>query len=308
MDSQTGTAAGGDVERSDSSSPRTNQRPNVTGGSKQEDGQPTRTTSTPSSPGNSPPIPHSKLLNHLPLDCPDELDRKWYAHFYHMQKTIQNKEEEAALAILKQPAAGNAETSSPLPFQPDIALIYAILTEPTLANQYLKYLTAVASADNYKNCVGCLQKIIDLKYVNLLVSCRSQLLWLIREFVHLNVPGIDKVIIFLMRYVTGGDPSRTNLWLTSSIIRILQEHEAWLLSSSGLIPYVFHTFARVCVDHTAPPHANLLKQEIDLCTTLWNRRQTDVAQLGRELVRILNDAKDVSNFSYFDLLNAKKGL
>ncbi|POM75554.1 Integrator complex subunit 3 [Phytophthora palmivora] len=207
-----------------------------------------------------------------------------------MQKTIQGKDEAAVLAILKQqPAEGVA----PLPFQPDIALLYAVITEPTLAKQYLRYLTAVAATDNYKNCVGWLQKLIDLKFVKLLVACRSQLLWLVRELVHLNAPGVDKVIVCLMRYLTGGDPSRTTVWLASSIIRILIEHEAWLLSCSSLIPFVFHTFTRISLDHAASQHASLLKQEVDLCTTLWNRRQTDVAQLGREIVRVLSDAKDI---------------
>ncbi|KUF97598.1 hypothetical protein AM588_10009329 [Phytophthora nicotianae] len=207
-----------------------------------------------------------------------------------MQKTIQGKDEAAALAILKQqPAEGVA----PLPFQPDIALLYAVVTEPTLAKQHLRYLTAVAATDNYKNCMGWLQKLIDLKFVKLLVACRSQLLWLVRELVHLNAPGVDKVIVCLMRYLTGGEPSRTTVWLASSIIRILIEHEAWLLSCSSLIPFVFHTFARISLDHTASQHASLLKQEVELCTTLWNRRQSDVAQLGREIVRVLSDAKDI---------------
>ncbi|GMF37080.1 unnamed protein product [Phytophthora fragariaefolia] len=240
-------------------------------------------TPPPSGGGNAAPTPHSKLLNHLPLDAPDELDRKWYAHFYHMQKAIQGKDEAVALAVLKQqPAEGVA----PLPFQPDIALLYAVVTEPTLAKQYLRYLTAVATTDNYKNCMGWLQKLIDLKFVKLLVGCRSQLLWLVRELVHLNAPGVDKAIVCLMRYLTGGDPSRTTVWLASSIIRILIEHEAWLLSCPSLIPFVFHTFARISLDHVASQHASLLKQEVDLCTVLWNRRQADVALLGREIVRI----------------------
>ncbi|KAI9987768.1 hypothetical protein PInf_023812 [Phytophthora infestans] len=246
-------------------------------------------SSTPTG-SNATPTPHSKLLNHLPLDAPDELDRKWFAHFYHMQKTIQGKDEAAALAILKQQPA---EGVTPLPFQPDIALLYAVVTEPTLAKQHLRYLTAVATADNYKNCMGWLQKLIDLKFVKLLVACRSQLLWLVRELVHLNAPGVDKVIVCLMRYLTGGDPSRTTVWLASSIIRILIEHEAWLLSCSSLIPFVFHTFARISLDHTASQNASLLKQEVELCTTLWSRRQADVAQLGREIVRVLSDAKDI---------------
>ncbi|RLN49344.1 hypothetical protein BBJ28_00005425 [Nothophytophthora sp. Chile5] len=246
-------------------------------------------SSTPTSSSSGAPTPHSKLLNHLPLDSPDELDRKWYAHFYHMQKAIQGKDEAATLAILKQHVA---EGVPPLPFQPDVALLYAVITEPSLAKQYLRYLTAVATADSYKNCVGWLQKLIDQKFVKLLVSCRSQLLWLVRELVHLNAPGVDKVIVCLMRYLTGGDPSRTTVWLASSIIRILIEHEAWLLTCSSLIPFVFHTFARISLDHNAAVHATLLKQEVELCSTLWNRRQADVAQLGREIVRVLNDAKD----------------
>lgn len=257
--------------------------------------QPKPSASSPvPSVSNAALIPHSKLLNSLPLDAPDEMDRKWYAHSYHMQKTIQGKDEALALAILKQqPADGVA----PLPFQPDIALLYAIVTEPTLAKQHLRYLTAVAAIDNYKNCMGWLQKLIDLKFVKLLVACRSQLLWLVRELVHLNAPGVDNVIVCLMRNLIGGDTSRTTVWLASSIIRILIEHEAWLLSCSALIPFVFHTFARISLDHTASQHASLLKQEVELCSTLWNRRQTDVAQLGREIVRVLSDAKDIVGMS-----------
>ncbi|KAI9911694.1 hypothetical protein PsorP6_009659 [Peronosclerospora sorghi] len=201
-----------------------------------------------------------------------------------MQKTIQGKDAAATLAILKQqPAEGVA----PLPFQPDIALIYAVITEPTQAKQYLRFLLAVAVADSYKNCIGWLQKLIDLKFVKFLVACHSQLLWLVRELVHLNTPGIDKVIVCLMRHLTGGDSSRTTVWLASSIIRILIEHESWLLSCSSLIPFVFHTFARISLDHIAPQHA------MELCTTLWNHRLADVAQLGREIVRVLSDAKDI---------------
>ncbi|TDH67413.1 hypothetical protein CCR75_000092 [Bremia lactucae] len=251
------------------------------------------TTSTPSV-GNAAPTPHSKLLNHIPLDAPDEMDRKWYAHFYHMQKNIQGEDEATALAILKQQSA---EGVAPLPFQPDIALLYAVLTDSTLAKQHLRYLTAVAASDNYKNCMGWLQKLIDLKFVKLLVVCRSQLLWLVRELVHLNASGVDKVIACLMRYLVGGDPSRTTVWLASSILRILIEHEAWLLSCSALIPFVFHTFVRISLDHSALQHAGLLKQEVELCTTLWNRRQADVAQLGRETVRVLSDAKDIPGMS-----------
>lgn len=221
------------------------------------------------------------------------MDRKWYAHYYHMHKTIQQKDDAIALAILKQQPGPDGAAPAPLPFQPEIALLYGIITEQTLAKQYLRFLTSVAAGDNMKNCIGWLQKLIDLKFVKLAVSCRSQLLWLVRELVHMNVAGIDKVIVCLMRYLNGGDPTRTTLWLASSIIRILIEHEAWLLSSSTLIPFVFHTFARIAVDHTAAANAGLLKQEIELCTTLWTRRQSDLAPLGRELVRVLNDAKDV---------------
>ncbi|CAI5736337.1 unnamed protein product [Peronospora destructor] len=211
-----------------------------------------------------------------------------------MQKTIQGKDEAATLAILKQQPA---EGGTPLLFQPDIALLYAVITEPTQSKQYLRYLTAVAAMGNYKTCMGWLQKLIDLKFVKLLVACRSQLLWLVRELVHLNAPDVDKVIVCLMRYLTGGDLSRTTVWLASSTIRILIEHEAWLLSCSSLIPFVFHTFARISLDHSAAQHANLLKQEVELCTTLWNRRQADVAQLGREIVRVLSDAKDIPGMS-----------
>ncbi|KAJ0412756.1 hypothetical protein ATCC90586_002386 [Pythium insidiosum] len=245
--------------------------------------------SAPTSPGHGAPVPASKLVSHLPLDAPDDLDRKWYAHFYHMQKALQGLDEAAALNLLKPPQAGAAPPS--LPFQPDIALLYAIITEPLLAKQYLRYLTAVAAMDNYKNVTGWLQKLIDQKFVKLLGSCRSQLLWLVRELVHSSVPAIDRVLIALLRHLPGGDASRTSVWLASSIVRILVEHEAWLLSCSHLIPYVFHTFARIVVDHTS--HQSLMQQEIELCTLLWNRRQADVAALGREVVRVLNDAKDI---------------
>ncbi|TMW62991.1 hypothetical protein Poli38472_005609 [Pythium oligandrum] len=251
--------------------------------------------SAPSSPGHALQTPHSKLVSHQPLDAPDELDRKWYAHFYHMQKTIQGKDDAATLAILKQPPpTPGGNSTSQLTFQPDIALLYAIITEPPLAKQYLRHLTAIANVDSYKSVIPWLQKLVDQKFVKLLGTCRSQLLWLVRELVHISAPGIDKVIISLMRHLTAGDSSRTSVWLASSIVRILIEHEAWLLSCTSFIPYVFHTFARIVGDHHGhSAHASLLQQETELLTTLWNRRQSDVAQLGREAVRVLNDAKEI---------------
>jgi hypothetical protein len=69
-----------------------------------------------------------------------------------MQKAILGKDEQAALVLLKQTPLVDGSAPA-LQFQPDIALLYAIVTESSLAKQYLRYLTAVAAADNYKNCI-----------------------------------------------------------------------------------------------------------------------------------------------------------
>ena len=96
--------------------------------------------------------PYSRLINHIPLDGTDEFDRKWYAHFYYLQKAIQGKKEEEILDVLKE-ISPQSNASAQTQIQVDIGLMYGIITESNVSKQYLRYLMVVAESDSFKNCI-----------------------------------------------------------------------------------------------------------------------------------------------------------
>lgn len=231
---------------------------------------------------SEPTKPASKLIYHRPLDAPDELDRKLYSHFYYMRTLVANKDELSAIEELK--AQGHTEMN--------IALLYGILTDGKSAQQYYKYLSQICK-DGFETCINYLQRLIVEKYPKILDPCRTQMLWISREFIVRKGKDVDNVIIGLLRQIAGGDLGNRNIWLANTLVDILDQNRTWLLSRSALIPYVFYTYTRIALDHNKKPHLVLRDKEATLCAKIWEERPADVALLGRELVRILNDAKEV---------------
>lgn len=172
-------------------------------------------------------------------------------------------------------------------------LVVAILTDSTSAARFFRDLIFI-NRDGMATVNTSLNQLIVEKFWKLQESVRAQLLWLIREMIRSNQPGVDICFFNLLRNIAGGDISPRNLSLAESLTDILTEHRTWLDKNSFLVASVVYTLLRLIIDHTTAP--TLRAKEIDLALSLLRERFTDCLIIGRDLVRLLQNVARISEF------------
>nr|XP_021154914.1 integrator complex subunit 3 isoform X2 [Columba livia] len=135
------------------------------------------------------------------------------------------------------------------------------------------------------------------KYLKLQDTCRTQLVWLLRELVKSGVLGADGVCMTFMKQIAGGDVTAKNIWLAESVLEILTEQREWVLKSSLLIAMAVYTYLRLIVDHHGTAQLQALRQkEVDFCISLLRERFMDCFMIGRDLVRLLQNVARIPEF------------
>eukprot|EP00743_Colponemidia_sp_Colp-15_P009348 GILK01010219.1.p1 GENE.GILK01010219.1~~GILK01010219.1.p1 ORF type:complete len:1151 (-),score=163.04 GILK01010219.1:154-3606(-) len=250
------------------------------------DGIPPPPTSGASSSASNSAIPKSKLLMRRELDEADELDKVWSdQHRILCELAFNVKTSEKDINNILQ----DRVSESPVRHnEVTLGLLYGICTEPSHAAQYFRYLHFVVR-DSFAFCVSELQRLVGEKYSRLLETPRSQLIWLLNECIKLNIRDVDSLIGVFLRHIQGGDIGNRTISLTTSLVEIFKEHRAWLLQQPKLVPLVFYTCLRVLSDHTKPNLNQLRTDEIELCVHLWREKSEECCQIGRDLVRVLQD-------------------
>uniref|UniRef100_A0A669QT17 Integrator complex subunit 3 n=1 Tax=Phasianus colchicus TaxID=9054 RepID=A0A669QT17_PHACC len=177
-----------------------------------------------------------------------------------------------------------------------LGLFTLVLTEPTQAQKCYRDL-ALVSRDGMNIVLNKINQILMEKYLKLQDTCRTQLVWLLRELVKSGVLGADGVCMTFMKQIAGGDVTAKNIWLAENVLEILTEQREWVLKSSILIAMAVYTYLRLIVDHhgTAPLQA-LRQKEVDFCISLLRERFMDCFMIGRDLVRLLQNVARIPEF------------
>ncbi|XP_015739840.1 integrator complex subunit 3, partial [Coturnix japonica] len=177
-----------------------------------------------------------------------------------------------------------------------LGLFTLVLTEPTQAQKCYRDL-ALVSRDGMNIVLNKINQILMEKYLKLQDTCRTQLVWLLRELVKSGVLGADGVCMTFMKQIAGGDVTAKNIWLAENVLEILTEQREWVLKSSLLIAMAVYTYLRLIVDHhgTAPLQA-LRQKEVDFCISLLRERFMDCFMIGRDLVRLLQNVARIPEF------------
>ncbi|OQR96131.1 integrator complex subunit 3 [Achlya hypogyna] len=222
--------------------------------------------------------PASKLLQHAPLDMPDDLDRNWAWHAAAAQKVLQgNTDKETMLAKLKA-AEG---------FEKHTAMLYCCVTSeaPTDRDAYwhaLRTLVQESESTREKTMLG-LQALIEIRFQKLQTTCRSNLYWLLEQVISLNM---DTLLIVLMRHV---GPLSVAPCLTTWFIHVLGAHLASL--SDAVAAHAFYTLLSIVPEAMASkaPPAGLL----ELCSRIFVEKKAAALSIGRELVRLASDTQEL---------------
>ncbi|XP_072284754.1 integrator complex subunit 3 [Pyxicephalus adspersus] len=180
-----------------------------------------------------------------------------------------------------------------------LGLFTMVLSDPAQSQKCYRDL-ALITRDGMNIVLNKINQILMEKYLKLQDTCRTQLIWLVRELVKSGVLGADGVCMTFMKQIAGGDISPKNIWLSESVLDILMEQREWVMKSTMLIAMSVYTYLRLIVDHHGTPQLLALRQkEVDFCIMLLRERFMDCFMIGRDLVRLL---QNVARIPEFDLL------
>ena len=190
------------------------------------------------------------------------------------------------------------------------ALLYSILIDSTNNSlRYLRYLLLcnnnnafqVQSAQNdpalaYGTLISNMSTIALENYSRLLDVSRQQYLWLLKELIKARLTHIDKVLFIHLRNIQGGNLSEKNIWLNEQILDILVDNLDWLYSNIELTQTCLYTYLRLIADHVNSIYNALRQREIDFCVQIIREKWNDCMQIGRDLVRLLQNLSKIPEF------------
>ncbi|XP_015668829.1 integrator complex subunit 3 [Protobothrops mucrosquamatus] len=164
-----------------------------------------------------------KLLIYTSLDAKDELEERLERCMGTVSSLTSGLSEREANDAL------NAHVCKGAPQHEEVCLglFTMILTEPAQAQKSYRDL-ALVSRDGLTTVLTKMNQILMEKYLKLQDSCRTQLVWLLREMVRSGILGIDGNCMTFMKQIAGGDVTSKNIWLAENILDILTEQRKFM--------------------------------------------------------------------------------
>lgn len=247
-----------------------------------------------------------KLVLSTSLDAKDELEERLERCMTQVTSMMNGlSEREANDALTAHVCKGPSQHEEVC-----LGLFTLILSEPAQAQRSYRDLALIVR-DGMNIILNKINQLLMEKYLKLQETCRTQLVWLVRELVKGGVLGADGVCMTFMKQIAGGDVTAKNLWLAESVLDILTEQKEWVMKSSILIAMSVYTYLRLIVDHHGTQQLLALRQkEVDFCMMLLRERFMDCYMIGRDLVRLLQNVARIPEFELLwkDILHNPQAL
>ncbi|KAK4343246.1 hypothetical protein RND71_036340 [Anisodus tanguticus] len=180
------------------------------------------------------------------------------------------------------------------------ALIFGILTQPHLVKLHIKHLHAIIT-DGYKSFTCILVNIVNELYAKLIDSVKIQLIWVTKEMVDVLAIGFDELLVALLRQCLNGDFSEGNLWLCLEMVTLFLTFWDCLLDEEPLVlTKALYVFLRLLADHCRVSSNVVIyalkRMEVEFCVLLLRERFSLCLNIGRDLIRLLQDLVHVPEF------------
>ncbi|XP_067057404.1 integrator complex subunit 3-like isoform X1 [Acropora muricata] len=243
-------------------------------------------------PANSKPFTKSRLFTSNVLLQKDELEERLEKCHGVLMSVISNLSENEAHDALNQMVCKGPQQHE----EASLGLLYIILVEPAAALKAFRDLTYI-TRDGLSLIISRLIGIVTDKLSKLLDTVRIQVIWLSGELLKNSTPGVEGLCQALLRQISGGDNSVSNVWLAENVLGLLNSNRAWLERNPMLLATAVYTFLRLLEDHEAAPLKNLQQMEIEFCVALLREKFSDCIPIGRDLVRLLQNVTRIPEFS-----------
>ncbi|KAI4373648.1 hypothetical protein MLD38_011754 [Melastoma candidum] len=185
------------------------------------------------------------------------------------------------------------------------AILYSILTEGRTRGIRLKYLHAIV-VDGYASFTALTASVVDELFERLLDDAKEQIVWIAGEMVEVGAQGFGDLLVSLLRQVVGGDYGDGNMWLCFEEASLFLRKWSALLEEDGegrsALCCGFYCFLRLLGDHcrtrwSGDERLSALRQlEIDFCTKMLKEQFSLCMNVGRDLIRMLQDLVHVPEF------------
>ncbi|KAJ2077707.1 hypothetical protein H4R24_004972, partial [Coemansia sp. RSA 988] len=236
--------------------------------------------------------PQPQLFHIDPIDVSEPWEMELVASYQTLRTAVAGRTQAENHDILQQAASESMARHNELV----AGLVYGILVgTSTEGSEYLRQLSIV-SRDGFAQAIGRLQLVASAgRFGRVRGTVRTQLFWLLGELTRMNAHGIEQVALALTRQMRGGDVTPGNIQLCTQLLDFLQTNYTWLMNQPLLIATSAYAFGRVILDHTRL--SELRANEGAFVVRLIRERFSDCAMVGRDLIRMLQDAARVPAFA-----------
>eukprot|EP00731_Ephydatia_muelleri_P012096 Em0006g990a len=234
----------------------------------------------------------SRLFCYDLLDAKDELDEKLEKSYHELSVVTSNRRENEIYDHLNQKACKSAQEHEEV----ILGLLYSLLTDSAAASKNYSTLAMIAR-DGMAHLIRMVEIIILEKLQKLQDSVKDQVFWLVRELVQTHVVGADILCYALLKQMPAGSTSRGDIWLVESLLHLLLDNRSWLESQPALVDSVLYTYLSLIPSHFTAKLATLREQETGLCVSLLRSKFMDRIQIGRDLIRLLQNVARIPEFS-----------
>ncbi|KAH9392048.1 Integrator complex subunit 3 [Tyrophagus putrescentiae] len=237
------------------------------------------------------------LFNLSAIEVRDDFEEKMIAAYMYVKNILANKSESQAneeFIKLIGSSPVNNQNQNLIHNQISFGMLVSILLEPANTQRYFRDMIHI-SRDAMSSFIVNYIYIANEKYFRLQEQVRKQMVRLLREMVISKLSQLDNVFYSMFRNTVCGDVTPSNLYLTESLLDILIEFQQHL--DKELLALALYNYLRLFLDHYAPHQRELRAKEANFCASLLRTRFHDFIFIGRDLVRLLQQAAVFPEFA-----------
>jgi len=146
--------------------------------------------------------------------------------------------------------------------------------------------------DNFDYATHVLLSLVVQNFDFFKAQTLERVLWLSETLFNKSVPKLKDLVLCLLQRISASPTTKPNqLFLNRALVEILLRHVAWVCAQTDRFPaIVFIKFLRQAEEHFNRGDAEkLLEIELNLCRHIWQGRQLQCIEAGRELIRIFSN-------------------
>jgi len=130
-------------------------------------------------------------------------------------------------------------------------------------------------------------------FIELKETTVERILWLTEDLVAKAVPNLKDLVLSLLQQISVSRKNTKSFTLNKQLVDIFLRHTDWVCSQPERFPsIVFLRFLRQAEEHYGQGQGEIEKlrdAELNLCLRIWQSKQVECVEIGREFVRIFQN-------------------